>query len=424
VNVTENINERVSHISLPRIIDDTQMATYFESQGGEILHKKVLQLKPERHPVLVFLKKLLRLLITPKDPDTERLHGRLAARICHAMMALDPRALKARLMDVKTSIVLDRTSATLKAAVAASIGNVAMMHRNVHKLDCLCDNGGVSFPNALSAAVASNRIKALQQQLVYISDAIKDMPKARNWKPMRNTAKYIGKALTVAIRLHRNVAANILFDFFDSNEALKKSRPLMLGEWLFKDAIRNTNKALLYRILDLDLTAKVVETASGPQPRYDLERDYLEFLLKFDKGSVLTMLLQDGHIDPNQDFGGTTLVASALAFRRRHLAHILLENGADVNGLTRRDGVTALWHAVEESYHWDVLFLLRHGADPDFPKDPKKSPFHRTKGSRLIKGKTIWLLKLAMSEDDRAYVKNSEGSNIWALYDFDKFDCY
>lgn len=240
---------------------------------------------------------------------------------------------------------------------------------------------------------------------------------------MRKTAKCIAKALTVAIRLHRNSAGTILFDFLDGNLALRGSCSPDLGTYLFQDAVRSTNTTLISRALDLDNRAPVAKRDTEHSFRYELNRKQIEFLFRSKNTAVLGMLLRDAYIRPNDHIEGLTLLAYALKMHRRPIARTLLDHGADVNGLSPKDGVTALWYATKDGYYHDVLLLFENGAGPKYPDTPEKSPHQLQQDRWYDYQKTKWLFKQAIRNQkyfeepgydiDYDYRTENWGNHFW-----------
>lgn len=128
---------------------------------------------------------------------------------------------------------------------------------------------------------------------------------------------------------------------------------------------------------------------------------------------MFAKLLTDGHLDPNQDHLGRTLLAHALRCRRRDIALLLLKHGAEINGTSAYDGVTALWHAVTGSFYRYVLWLMQNGADPDFPNISEKSPLQMAEKGDF--NKTLCVLRLGTQESSR-FLLNREGARVFRNY--------
>lgn len=84
----------------------------------------------------------------------------------------------------------------------------------------------------------------------------------------------------MAIRLHKNVAGNLLFDFRDKNELFARFAPDELGNWLVNDAIGYCNIDLLYRVLEVDHPGFVAHIDGGSNGYYDLTSQTMKTLCR------------------------------------------------------------------------------------------------------------------------------------------------
>jgi hypothetical protein len=313
------------------------------------------------------IRTLVDAIVETKSLDSGRNRAEYTANICHAFLALDPQEVHDYLVGVKNINTSAQmwSSQDIPSSVASAIGDLETLRNRVHSLSEVFNQWYDWFPNALNAAVACGQTEVLQFQLDCITHTIQGLPKAGDWTSMRMIARKIGDALSIAIRLHRNVAAHMIFDYFESNNKLKESASSHLGESLFKDAVQYGNNALLYRTLDLDQASGSVRRGKALKQRHKLRSEYVDSVLSIGKAKTLVMLLQDSHLDPNQGLK-TTLVYHAMTYGRPDLARILLENGGDVDAPAKRSsGKSALWHAVSCGNQNTVEMLLSFGADPN-----------------------------------------------------------
>lgn len=112
-----------------------------------------------------------------------------------------------------------------------------------------------------------------------------------------------------------------------------------------------------------------------------LRADDTRLILLVGTCSALRSLLENKYLDPNV-MATTTPLILAIRNRRYDLARILLQYGADVNGVpTEGPPVTALCHAATRGYRGlsdkpfpSIRFLLEHGADPvRYWRDPTQA---------------------------------------------------
>jgi hypothetical protein len=356
------------------------------------------------------IRTLIDTIVESKGLDSKRNRVEYTANICQAILALDPQEVYDYLVGVKNinAPAPMWSSQDIPSSVASAIGDLETLRNRVHDPSEIFYQWCDFFPNALNAAVASSQLEALQFQLDCITHTIQGMPKAGDWTSMRMVAGKIGDALSVAIRMHRNVAAHMIFDFLENNVELRKSASSYLGECLFKDAVQYGNNTLLYRTLDFDQVNGSVRKEKASKQRYELKSEYVDSVLSVGKAKTLVMLLQDGHLDPNQG-RDTTLAYHALTYGRPDLARILLENGADVDAPAKRSaGKTALWHAVSCGNQRTVEMLLSFGADPDCVD--VKSPLGTAESGQVC---PCEFLLRKVKENGKEYL---ERANLWDVY--------
>jgi hypothetical protein len=356
-----------------------------------MLYKRVTQAPDARCKVIAFIKQAVDFFMTIRAPESKVSRRRYTAEFCAAMMAVDLGVLCASLKKQYTEYFSNMT--VLQPAICAAFGDVEWLRRNVHSWKLLFNSPCPLLPSPLHAAVATNQLKTLEYQLGYIE---KEWLQARYKNDLSRVklefTKHIRKALESAIRMHKDDAGHMLFDAVEGAMELRSSLPSGLGEWLYKDAIRYDSVSLIYRTLDLlRRPLQGTKRPFGPVDRYKLDNKKTGFLFRFGTTAMFTRLLSDGHLDPNGDRLGHTLLSEALRFRRRDIALLLLKHGADVNRVSASSGVTALYHATTGAFYQDVLLLLKHGADPNFPKDPSKSPLQ--KAEKFCFNKTLFLLR-------------------------------
>jgi hypothetical protein len=122
---------------------------------------------------------------------------------------------------------------------------------------------------------------------------------------------------------------------------------------------QGSDKALIRRILALYRHARVTGAATGSEKSYKFSGVKLNLLINFDNGPDSDhSTTPSGYLDPKQRLLSYMLLWYALIESCGRIAKILLENGADVDALTRNYGNTALWHATNKNWHLYVLLLL------------------------------------------------------------------
>jgi hypothetical protein len=284
-----------------------------------------------------------------------------------------------------------------------------MLQKSVSQCKVLFDEPCGLFPNAFHAAVAADRTKILRGQLNYITNAIRGSRENEKYPLMQAAIRNIIKGLKIAVRLRRSAAGNMLFDALDGPKSLRETTSSMkaitfgktdysrLGENLYRDCVKQNCIDLVYRSLQLIQPVHPIEPTIGPPNCYGIRDHRMGFLIRYGSLRMWAKLLEDGQIDPDRNHNRRTLVHNALQCRRRDVAQVLLDYGADVNAFDSARGVTALYCVAEGGFYWDVLFLLKNGADPKYPYDDlTKSPLQVAE--KMGFSKTRFLLRLALSK--------------------------
>jgi len=360
------------------------------------------------------------------DETPEKVQERYKFDVCNAMTALDPKKLRNYLTGEAIPEMLHLWCLhDLTPSLAAAVGNVEVL-RDTLTLGHLLPPHCALFPNALDAAVASNQLVAIKVVLDWIAGNVKDKSEYGSWDQMRTAARVLTRALLVAVRLHKTLAGNMILDFLEKHRTINRSKSKYFEEDMILDSIRYGNIPLLHRAISIHRTDE--STAWDPlKPKiWKLSHSELEEIFTKGHKRVLRVFLQTGQLFPNhfepykmpsQEYGTPLIKRTPLAYvmdKRRHdLAQVLFANGADVNGIPKNgDGKTALWHAANAGHYKDVHFLLAHGADPDFPKNPKNSPLHIPGITSGFVNKTSFLLQTAKREGKDAIIRD----DIWDRY--------
>lgn len=177
----------------------------------------------------------------------ENLRFQYTLQISNSLMAIDSELLHEYLTRRKTLDVFQPCLlADIRPAIAAALGDSSILLRSTISYQDLVSTSCELFPNALNAAVASGQTEVLSVALKYITDNVKGKPQAENWDDMRLAARSIGQALRTVIRLHKNDAGRMMFDWLYSNRVFRDSMTLYFGEQLVKDCLRYGNGELIY----------------------------------------------------------------------------------------------------------------------------------------------------------------------------------
>ena len=223
----------------------------------------------------------VRAITKASEPDPTLYPARMMV-VCMCMMGLEPKYLHKYIKG--TEIVnKEKRPCSLKdmmPAIAAASGDTALFKEPNLTPAMLLKQSHDLLPSELKAAIVAEQYTVLERILGYLLDNVKGKRKSGSWKDIRNAARKIGKALCIAIRLHKNVAGNMLFDFRDKNELFDKFAPVELGDWLVNDAVTYCNTALLYRILEVDNPGFIAHVKDGSKAHYSLDLQTMETLYR------------------------------------------------------------------------------------------------------------------------------------------------
>jgi ankyrin repeat protein len=109
-----------------------------------------------------------------------------------------------------------------------------------------------------------------------------------------------------------------------------------------------------------------------------------------------------------------TPLQHALQRGRYDIAHILIENGAAIDGITP-EGHTILWLASNEGHLKDVEFLLNHDADPNSRGKGGISAISAARSSGYL-SKCLFLLEV-VRDHGKEYLKRPD---LWNVYEFEE----
>jgi hypothetical protein len=199
-----------------------------------------------------------------------------------SMMALDPKYLCRYIKGTET-VNKENRPLSLKdmmMAIAAASGDITLFKNPALTPVMLLKQSHDLLPSALKAAIVADQYTVLEHVLEYLVEHVKEKRDSGSWKDMRNAAQKIGKALCMAVRLHKNAAGNMLFDFREKNKLFAKFAPLELGDWLVNDAIKYCNTTLLYHVLEVDNPGFVAHIKNGSKGHYSIDRQTMETLYR------------------------------------------------------------------------------------------------------------------------------------------------
>lgn len=233
--------------------------------------------------------------------------------------------------------------------------------------------GGSILPTPLVSASACGHVKILQEIMQLEGDQVNkttnQTPTQENEKHRRKTPRY-REALAAAMKKGQRETGQILLDHFLRRVSARDPRSPR-SRVLLMEAVKHVDAGF---ICEIRYKKTVQEETLRPN-------EIRQVLLK-GTCSVLRFLLENEYMDPNT-LECTTPLTLAVHNHRYDLARILLQCGADINGVPQQGPpITALCCAATTGYRGygdrllpGVRFLLENGADPviRYWKNPRQT---------------------------------------------------
>lgn len=404
-----------SKLSFATIIHNTSFARLFRFHSNAILRAKVLRDRDSDSVVIAFIQRIVNYLPKSRNltsAQKEKQHARYITNICDAMQALDYKSFVVCLTVERFEEPLALwTEQRLVPALAAATGHAGAVKPSAIVAKLQQPNCPL-FPDVLAAAVAAGQDGSLQIVLQVLLENVKKGSRIKgSWEEMRKVSRSIGEALKVAIRMHKNTAAAMIFNFFAKNTAFKRSTLLHMGDQLTETSLVHENRHTIVQSLKFDLSKedKSAEEMSGPVPPSCATA--IRVLFKKSSKKMLRYLIELGQIDPKsftrhqepgryissseEDILDITPLKLALLSRRLDLARVLINHGAVVDTPLPASNHTCLHEAVENGHIEDTRFLLQMGADPG-QRDDKSSAWALAamkKKTMSARGKCLFLFE-------------------------------
>ncbi|KAI4955644.1 hypothetical protein J4E91_001505 [Alternaria rosae] len=215
--------------NLAKSLENPFSARLFDTYRVEILYKATMRRQTAPNQVTHFIRAMVK--ASKLDPTLYPARIMLA---CTSMRALESKALYGYIKGTEKANKGGRryNLADMLPVIAAATGNLKLFEAPTLTPALLLEQSHDLLPNALKAAIVADQDAMLRKILKYVVDNVKGKPDAKTWKDMRSAARQIGEALCMAVRLHKNVAANTLFDFRDANEPFARSMSWFFGDRL------------------------------------------------------------------------------------------------------------------------------------------------------------------------------------------------
>ncbi|KNG52725.1 pin domain-like protein [Stemphylium lycopersici] len=283
-------------------------------------------------------------------------------------------------------------------AYAVAIQDTDLFSQNVKDYQHILLNASHTFPSALKAAVGLGRIHKANELLKYLLENVPRERHSGSWQEMRAAARSIKTALRMAIRMNKNGTAAELIKFFSNHDVFTRSLPFQddsSGD-LMCDCLVYGNSEHLVKAMTYKKTLQFDPEEFDPSQTIQLYEEMLRAVFSRGHKRLIRSLVRSGQMTPSH-FGkglqNETPLLLALAHDRHGMVDILLDLGADVNGMTKeKHPRTALQHAASTGSVAYVLLLLEHGANLDHPRCNFLIEMTRRHGSSYDQRKDIWKL--------------------------------
>ena len=257
--------------------------------------------------------------------------------------------------------------------VGSAIGHEKTFRTNFSgDIEDILGAGHLSYPSALNAAVAANKQSVALRHLYWLLTQVKRrpvdfVPGSRNlWK----VAMGMINALRIAIRLGHDTVGELILQAFASNENLVSSLSWYPVREMYRDCVKYGNCALFSIALYWKNNKEVLKSTDPCLSEPLKLKDFLN-VAHYGTPGLLRGLIRNGRIDVNlmhldccnrQEVKLETPLWLTLQDRCYRMAKVLLEEGADIEGIPPGQKKTAYFRAID-TYNGDAQwFLLRHGA--------------------------------------------------------------
>jgi hypothetical protein len=208
-------------------------------------------------------------------------------------------------------------------------------------------------------------VEGTQVILEWLAANVRGRDKSGSWDEMRSAARMIGSALRTATRLHKTIAAYVIFEFFAANLEFRRSTGRFFEEDLVNDCMRYGNVNLIYAAINYERTETFDAKILSKPATFNISAFKEEYLFKFGHPCALQALIKHKLFDPNHCHQLDTPLRYALSKRNYKMARMLIKSGAEVDAVSGKNGFdTATCHAAVNGHWKDLKFLLKHGAAP------------------------------------------------------------
>jgi hypothetical protein len=363
----------------------------------EILCRKVL-CRVEADTIVGNISRIIDDIVTYTWPlsaeASEQLRVEYARSICDCMRALKDDFILG-FLGRKTSQE-SHTSPSLLPAAFAAVGDAQLFLNNVSSIEDILTackdffpyNQEDIFPNALNAAVAAGQHNMVDLILRYLVTTVKGPWETGTWDEMRTVARGLVEALGVAIRTSHDVLGETILQCLVKNKALAGSVHQSALKKLYESCVRFGNTRFFYKALYWKRDDQLPDLSRGSRPTDQLSRDELTYIMCRGPSRLLRHIIKTGGVSLI-DVDGETPLWLALKVQKYRMATVLLEEGADIEGLAPGRKLTAYWRAYKNNDGDAQWLLISKGADTRSMSKhgtPRKPPASDRKPDIMIWG--------------------------------------
>ena len=314
----------------------------------DILCKKVL-LADDKHPLVAKVSLLIESLVEREWPlskeASEQLRERYARNVCDAIRALGYDCFYS--LASKQEFSDAANTADSQAAGSAAVGNVQMLLNNISTIEDILTARASPLPNPLEAAVAANQVEMVEVMLKWILATVRGPLETGTWEEMRSVGRGLVEALRIAVRISRDAIRKMILQVLTKDLSLARSVHRRSVKQLYGDCVRFENSTIFMTARHWKRYEQLPDSSTDPGLFDKLTKDELRYVIKRGQPSLLRYLVETGLVNANLIEDETPLWLT-LKSRHYRMAKVLLQEGADIDGLAPGQKRTAYWRSYVE----------------------------------------------------------------------------
>jgi hypothetical protein len=308
------------HNLAPAIVSTCDHDCYFFTYGGLIPQTR-LAARPDDSTA--FINELVEQLPVLEGSGSVAVQPQYTADMCNALPGmLDSARLTTHLANpnkAKLKPYLWTCARSLPAAAAAA-GNTTLLASLISTPTEALEHGSPWFPNALNAAVASNKPDTVPWMLQNL--------RSLRTLALRRVEDDISAALRVAVRKNNSSISHIILDFCFAQRRVCPCERGMLDT--VQESMQLGHVELLSRILEYRTLHEPGYIQHATQNGLPISTAELEYLFLRGSARELKDMPQNGTLSPNV-LDRHLPLSYAVRFSRLHLAIVLLHHGANIH---------------------------------------------------------------------------------------------